>query len=371
MNPGTIIRNTKNNFHHLTDTRVIEIITKVNCLRESGKSRVEGMKKIAFEEGCSLDTVYKIYRSSKVEFKDPNSNGTGYEIIRVEHSSDAAVNRRKVNKIRSLSNNQKADKALDFITRCLAYIKASKLHTIDEAVHVIGNGYSESKICTKTFYNYVNSGKIEELKRFNLPRALGWKTKKKYKQYTAKDSRGASILERPENINSRAEFGHWEGDLVVGPRDGENGAYLTLIERQTRFYLMIPVKSKKSLTILNALKRYKRKNKAFSYMFKSITFDNGVEFSRWKQMESSLNIKTYFGRPYHSCDRGSNENCNGMIRRYIKKGTNINTIDKKETRKINVEINEKRRRIFNYESASMMFFKQLLKEGIEISTVYP
>lgn len=208
--------------------------------------------------------------------------------------SDAAINRRKVNKIKSFSNNQKINKVYDFINRCLEYIKASKLHTIDEAIHVIGKDYNGSKICTKTFYNYVNSGKTEELKRFNLLRALGWKTKKKYKQYTAKDSRGTSVLERPESINSRAEFGHWEGDLVVGPRDGENGAYLTLIERQTRFYLMIPIKSKKSLTILNALKRYKRKNKTFSYMFKSITFDNGVEFSMWKQMELSLKYKNIF-----------------------------------------------------------------------------
>lgn len=367
----TIIRNPRENFHHLTDTRVVEIITKVNILRESGNPRVEGMKRIAFEAGCSLDTVYKIYRSSQIELKEPDSNGTDYIVVSIEHCSDAAVNRRKQNKIKSLSNNQKINKAYDFINRCLDYIKVSKLHTIDEAIHVIGKDYNGSKICTKTLYNYVNSGEIKGLTRFDLPRAVRWKTKKNYKEYTSKDSRGTSILERPENINSRAEFGHWEGDLVVGPRDGENGAYLTLIERQTRFYLMIPVKNKKSLTILTALKRYKRKNKAFSRMFKSITFDNGVEFSRWKEMEFSLNIKTYFGRPYHSCDRGSNENCNGMIRRYIKKGTNINTIDKKETRKINIEINEKRRKLFNYESASSVFFKQLSKEGIEFTTIYP
>lgn len=371
MEPFTIIRNTKEKFHHLTDNQVVEIIVKVNILKESGKPRVEGMRKIASEAGCSIDTVYKIYRSSHVEFSEPNAYGTGYDVIRVEHLSYAAVNRRKTNRIKSLSNNEKVNKVSDFIRDCLDYIKQSKLHTIDEAVHVIGKDYNGPKICVKTFYNYVNSGKIGELRRIDLPRAPGWKTKKKYKQYTAKDSRGVSILERPENINSRNEFGHWEGDLVVGPRDGANGAYLTLIERQTRFYLMIPVKDKKSRTILNALKRYKRKNKDFSRIFKSITFDNGVEFSMWRQMESSLHIKTYFGRPYHSCDRGSNENCNGMIRRYIKKGTNINTIAKKDTTRINIEINEKRRKLFNYESASTMFAKQLSKEGIEVSTIYP
>ena len=85
-------------------------------------------------------------------------------------------------------------------------------------------------------------------------------------------------------------------------------------------------------------------------MFRTITFDNGAEFSRWREMESELGITTYFGRPYHSCDRGSNENCNGLIRRFIKKGTDINKIDTKFSRQINKEINGKKRKMYQMEN---------------------
>ena len=209
-----------------------------------------------------------------------------------------------------------------------------------------------------------------ELRRKDLPRAPGWKTKKKHKEYTAKDSRGKSILERPEEINAREGFGHWEGDLVVGPRDGANGAYLTLLERTTRFYLMIPIKDKKAVTVLEALRDLRDRHPYFGRVFRTIAFDNGAEFSRWREMESELGITTYFGRPYHSCDRGSNENCNGLIRRFIRKGTDINKIDRKFSRQINMEINGKKRKLLGYESAEERFTNALVKHGIPYVSLY-
>ena len=122
--------------------------------------------------------------------------------------------------------------------------------------------------------------------------------------------------------------------MVTGPRDGQNGAYLTLLERKTRFYYMIPISSKSSKKVYMQInKLHKFYGDSFKDIFKSITFDNGSEFSRWKDMEVKPNTKEkrtkiYFGRPYHSCDRDTNENCNGLIRYFIQKGTDINTIDK-------------------------------------------
>ena len=88
--------------------------------------------------------------------------------------------------------------------------------------------------------------------------------------------------------------------------------------------------------------------KSFSEIFKSITFDNGNEFSRYRDMEVKPGTNTkrttiYFAHPYRSCERGSNENCNGLIRRFIKKGTDINNIPKEITVKINNQINQKKR----------------------------
>ena len=109
---------------------------------------------------------------------------------------------------------------------------------------------------------------------------------------------------------------------------------------------MIPIKDKKAVTVLEALRYLRDRHPYFGKVFRTITFDNGAEFSRWREMESELGITTYFGRPYHSCDRGSNENCNGLIRRFIRKGTDINKIDRKFSRQINMEINGKKRKLF-------------------------
>ena len=89
-----------------------------------------------------------------------------------------------------------------------------------------------------------------------------------------------------ENAKDSFEFGHWEGDLVTGSRDDENGAFLTLVERKTRFYYMIPIKNKNSKSIYMAINKLnKLYGDDFRKIFKSITFDNGSEFARFKDIE--------------------------------------------------------------------------------------
>ena len=371
MGAETIIRQKTIRYHHLDDIRVTEIITKVSLLRKSGSPRTEGMRRIAEESGCGINTIYRLARLSDVELKKWDIRKADYVTYHHEMSTDAAIYIRRRNRMASLANGSKISKCDAFIRSCLAYIRESRIHTIDEAVNTIGRNYTGKTVCTKTFYNWVNAGKIDGFARKDLPRAPGWKTRPKdWKEYTATDSRGKSILTRPETINSREEFGHWEGDLVVGPKDGINGAYITLVERMTRFYLMLPIRDKKSVTVLEALRDYKKSHPIFNQVFKSITFDNGSEFCLWREMESELGIETWFGRPYHSCDRGSNENCNGLIRRYIQKGTDINSVEAAQTRRINKEINAKRRRLLGYESAEACFSKALEKQGIPRTWMY-
>lgn len=171
-------------------------------------------------------------------------------------------------------------------------------------------------------------------------------------------------------MHDRSEFGHWEGDLVTGPRDGQNGAYLTLLERKSRYYIMIPIPRKSSKQVYMKINQiHKFYGDDFSSIFKSITFDNGSEFSRYRDIEYKCGTKTkrtsvYFGRPYHSCDRASNENCNGLIRRFIKKGTDINTVCKDLSTSINKQINNKKRRILHYSSAEDSFLIELSNLGL-------
>lgn len=95
-----------------------------------------------------------------------------------------------------------------------------------------------------------------------------------------------------ENAKDRSEFGRWEGDLVTGPRDDENGAFLTLIERKTRFYYMIPIKNKKSKSVYMAINKLnKLYGDDFRKIFKSITFDTRSKFTRFKDIEKSQELK--------------------------------------------------------------------------------
>lgn len=145
--------------------------------------------------------------------------------------------------------------------------------------------------------------------------------------------------------------------MVVGPRDGKKGALLTLIERKTRFYFTIRVKSKKSKYILRAFnKLHKLFGSHFNNIFKTITFDNGSEFARHKEIEikpgtKKPRTKVYFARPYRSSDRGSNENCNGLVRYTIKKGSDIDKVKRETIVKMNMDINEKPRKINGYISS--------------------
>ena len=285
----------------------------------------------------------------------------------------------KRSKNHKVPNNSKLEKAHDFIRLVEDEMKSNRLSSVDETINYLILHESDRikdmhTVSTKTFYNYIHDGKVA-IKPVDLPRMTRRKTKKNWKTYIPKRQKGTSITERPEGIETREEFGHWEGDLVTGPRDGQNGAYLTLIERKTRFYYMIPITSKSSKKVYMQINRLNKfYGDDFKNIFKSITFDNGSEFARWKDMEKKPGTKgkrttIYFGRPYHSCDRASNENCNGLVRYFVKKGTDINTIDKKTTADINDKINQKKRKILGYLHAEQLFLCELAKIDVTENTI--
>lgn len=366
MEDRNIIRHRKG-YRHLTHDEVIMIVERVKALEKSDGPLVSGKRAIAEEAGVRLDTVYRIERDSLVELKRFDRRQCRYLTDHFELSAAAAAHVRDVKSARCHQNARKLEKAAPFLRAVFGYIMADRrIRTIDEAVGLTRKEWKGETVTTRTAYDYAEKGLIMGYSAKDMPRRPRWKAAKKYKQYTARDCRGRSILERPASINERREFGHWEGDLVVGPKDGIRGAYITLLERVTRFYVMIKIPDRRSDTVLRAMCSYKDMvgKDRFGSVFKSVTFDNGIEFSKWREMEQELGTVTYFGRPYHSCDRGSNENCNGLIRRYIRKGTDINEVSSSETRRINMAINGKHRRILGYESAADSFRSMLLKEGI-------
>ena len=166
-------------------------------------------------------------------------------------------------------------------------------------------------VCTKTLYNYVDLGLLP-IKNIDLPEKLRRNTKAK-KARENKKILGRSIEERPEIVEFRTEFGHWEIDTVIGKIGENEPCVLTLVERMTRMCIWVKARNHTAEAINEALQ------KVMSYfaeqrdqVFKTITGDNGSELAGLSLLEDGK-LKVYFTHPYSSCEKGSNECHNRML----------------------------------------------------------
>jgi len=187
---------------------------------------------------------------------------------------------------------------------------------------VSGEFSKEEIVCTKTLYNYVNLG-LMDFTTGDLPDVLRRREKKLVIRKN-KRKLGRSIEERPPDIDTREEFGHWECDLVIGSKVKDDQALLTLLERKSREFLMIPIADKAVSTVLEVFLELREwLAEHFSEVFKTVTTDNGSEFADLSQLETFADTLVYFAHPYSSFEKGSIERHNGLIRRFIPKGKRI------------------------------------------------
>ena len=215
-----------------------------------------------------------------------------------------------------------------------------------------------SSICAKTIRNNIHQGGIFDITEKDMIYKKVYKTKNKKKYTSNKIPAEKSIEFRPKEANERSEYGHWEGDLVIGKRE-RSSALFTLTERKTREEIIIKIAGKKSEYVVEALDKLERKyKKKFKEKFKSITFDNGSEFRDYKRLEKSYDrrrkgerVKVYYAHPYRSGERGSNENNNRLIRRFIPKGVDITQITEEYIKKVEDWINNLLRPMFGYKSS--------------------
>lgn len=176
-----------------------------------------------------------------------------------------------------------------------------------------------------------------------------------------------SIHKRPEEINENKEFGHWELDCVEGAKESKK-TYMTLLERLTKKYIVIEMKEHTNKCVMEAINRLEEKyGENFKKIFKTMTTDNGHEFLNYDNIERSKydrrrkRTKVYYTDAYSSWQKGMNENCNGILRRFIPKGTDLNEISTYQLENILDKINGKPRKILNYTSANEMFNIELNK----------
>jgi IS30 family transposase len=222
----------------------------------------------------------------------------------------------------------------------------------------------KTRICTKTVYNYIDAGLFLTISNKDLPvKRNGRKNDyHKIRMVALNNRKGESISNRPANINKRDEIGHWEMDLVVG---STKPCLLVMTERKSRSELIFKIPGKEQAGVIAVIDRLEEEYKQeFSRIFKTITMDNGSEFLDFAGVEKSLfsegkRTKCYYAHPYSSWERGSNENCNKLIRRFIPKGSDISAIEDEEIKRIEHWMNNYPRRIFDYRNANDVYMERI------------
>jgi len=218
----------------------------------------------------------------------------------------------------------------------------------------------EVTVCTKTVYNMIDAGVFLNLSNHDLPvKRDGVKRPyKRVRKVALNNTKGRSIEDRPPEVENREEYGHWEMDCVVG---SGKACLLVMTERTSRQELIFKLAAKTQDCVIDAIDGLERRHgKHFRERFKSITMDNGGEFLDMERLERSCRTAgkkrttCYYAHPYSAYERGSNENQNKLIRRFVPKGSDIGKLTTRDLKRIEHWINNYPRRIFAYKSANQI-----------------
>ena len=316
-------------FKHLTKTDRLRIEQQLRDGKEP--------KEIAESIGVHISTIYR--EKKRGEYQHRNSDYTE----ETRYSSDLAEMKYRAN-LAAKGPDLKIGKdheLADYIERRIADDKLSPAAVLGE---IEANGMSfETSISVNTLYSYIGKGVFLRLTNKSLP--LKGEKKRGYHKVKAqkRPPKGESIEKRPEEIGDRSTFGHWEMDTVVSARPGK-AAILVLTERLTREEITAKLPDKSAASVVQALD----------------TVDNGSEFADCPSMERSVlgdgsRTKLYYCHPYSSYERGSNENLNKMIRRWLPKGTNFDEIADEVIEAVTSWINNYPRKILGYLTADRVF----------------
>lgn len=199
---------------------------------------------------------------------------------------------------------------------------------------------SNTRICEKTLYNYINNQYLKDISSQDLLyKGRRRKPIKGNRKHSRAYAANHSISKRPEEVKDRKTLGHWECDSVVGPRGNGSTSLFTCTERVSKLEIIRKMPSRTKEDVVNVFDTLEKATGSakFRKIFKTCTSDNGVEFSQGEEIKKSAITKgkrfeLYYAHPYSSFERGTNENHNGIIRRFIPKGKDLKDIPKKKIR---------------------------------------
>lgn len=225
-----------------------------------------------------------------------------------------------------------------------------------------------TSISVRTLYRYIDKGIFLKLTNKDLPVKGKRKKHNKRVRVQKRASAGESIENRPDEVKDRENFGHWEMDTVKGKQGVTKSCMLVLTERKTRDEIIVKLPDQKAASVVEAIDRLERKwGDMFTKVFRSITVDNGVEFSDYEGLERSVlhegekRTFAFYCHTYSSWERGSNENNNRLIRRHIPKGEDFDEKQDRDIEYIENWINNYPRGIFGFKTSAQLFEEEIRK----------
>lgn len=322
------------------------------------RNRKVPVAEIAEELGCHRSTIYKeLKRATYVHTNSDLTEEIRYnpELAQVRHDFAQSA---KGPQLKIAADQEYAR----YVEKKIIDEKRSPEGVLYDVVNE-EKTFSVNIKSPNTIYSYIDKGIFENLKREHLPCGERKKQRKKIVRIHRKPKTD-TIEQRPEEIDCRETFGHWEMDCVVGPTNTKE-CLLVLTERKTRYEIIEKMKAHTMEEVRKALNRIEKEYGAKFYrIFKTVTVDNGSEFQDWQAIEKALyrvgkRWKLYYCHPYSAYERGSNENNNKMIRRFVPKGVSFTGITRKEAKQMAVWMNNYPRGIFGGRTSQMLYNEEL------------
>ena len=309
--------------------------------------------------GQSIRSVAtRLGRAPSTVSREIMRNG-GQKCYRASQADQAAWDRGRRPKTCSLAEN-----------RTLAHIVAGKLQLLWSPEQIAGwlrRTYPDDEtfqVSHETIYRslfiqargVLKKELLQHLRRTRAMRRSRHHTQKTDDRRRIRDA--VSISERPATVEDRAVPGHWEGDLLCGSGSSQ---IATLVERHTRYVMLVKVASKDTETFTNALIKNARKQP--QELYKSLTWDRGTEMADHKRFTLATDIKVYFCDPQNPWQRGTNENTNGLLRQYFPKGTDISGYSQAHLNAVARKLNARPRKTLNYETPAERFSQSVASIG--------
>jgi len=343
------------------------ILVQTGGIRPAQRKRASSSLTLAEREeisravaaGHSIRSISSLLeRAPSTISRELQRNG-GLECYRASQADQAAWDRALRPKTCKLVENRR-----------LASVVANKLQALWSPEQIAGwlkRTYPTDETCQvshETIYRSLFIQARGALKKELLQHLRRTRVMRRSRHHTQKtDNHGritdvVSIGERPATTDDRAVPGHWEGDLLFGNRDSQ---IATLVERHTRYVMLVKVSAKDTETVVNAL--IKNARKLPQELYKSLTWDRGKEMAAHKRFTLATDIKVYFCDPHSPWQRGTNENTNGLLRQYFPKGNDVSGFSQAKLNAVARKLNERPRKTLNYETPAERFSQSVAAIG--------